>query len=466
MSLLTDLIGYWKCDEASGNLLDAHGSNDLTETSGTIAAATGVLGGGRDMEADDTEYFTHASNSDLSFGDIAFTIQIWIKAESNVGTRTILSKWNTGGSESSFRLRHSASNQLNYQIAGSGTSFERTIYFATPIGSWLQVLIDHDPVGNTIGWRINGGSRSTVSTSIGLNAGTADFRVGHAVTGFDGVVDEIGFWKRLLTDDEAAALYNSGSGLAYPLTTTENFDADLSSEAEADSSFACVITKAATISAASLADANFATQFAALAQFAAAALGSESADARADLEAAFHLSSAASAAADGTSHRQAAVSEAAAAAVAIGGAKAMAGDCTIAASAGDTCAAATSGYAAVAAGCVAADVAMPRTAAAAEISSTAAANATHAAATTHRVALAAHAAAGDGLLVAIGTRVLAAATAGSTFAEALPPPNIDLTLSVASLRRFTCAAPALRTLPLDVAACRRLRLLVQASRDA
>ena len=33
----------------------------------------------------------------------------------------------------------------------------------------------------------------------------------------DGLIDEVGVWSRLLTADEKTALYNSGSGLAYPL---------------------------------------------------------------------------------------------------------------------------------------------------------------------------------------------------------------------------------------------------------
>ena len=33
----------------------------------------------------------------------------------------------------------------------------------------------------------------------------------------DGILDEIGFWKRVLTPDERVALYNSGEGLAFPL---------------------------------------------------------------------------------------------------------------------------------------------------------------------------------------------------------------------------------------------------------
>ena len=35
----------------------------------------------------------------------------------------------------------------------------------------------------------------------------------------DGLIDEVGFWKRTLTSGERTQLYNSGNGLAYPFSS-------------------------------------------------------------------------------------------------------------------------------------------------------------------------------------------------------------------------------------------------------
>jgi len=35
---------------------------------------------------------------------------------------------------------------------------------------------------------------------------------------FDGNIDEVGIWDRILTTDEITELYNAGAGLAYPFT--------------------------------------------------------------------------------------------------------------------------------------------------------------------------------------------------------------------------------------------------------
>jgi hypothetical protein len=48
---------------------------------------------------------------------------------------------------------------------------------------------------------------------------TTAFQIGARGNGglpFDGLIDEMGFWKRVLNSDEHAALYNNGSGFAYP----------------------------------------------------------------------------------------------------------------------------------------------------------------------------------------------------------------------------------------------------------
>jgi len=34
------------------------------------------------------------------------------------------------------------------------------------------------------------------------------------------VIDEVGFWTRVLTEDERTALYNSGDGITYPFLGT------------------------------------------------------------------------------------------------------------------------------------------------------------------------------------------------------------------------------------------------------
>jgi hypothetical protein len=65
------------------------------------------------------------------------------------------------------------------------------------------------------------------TTSVGGDA-THPFHIGQignpgSYSGFyfDGRIDEVALWNRLLTQEDVTALYNNGEGLTYPFTTTQ-----------------------------------------------------------------------------------------------------------------------------------------------------------------------------------------------------------------------------------------------------
>jgi len=57
--------------------------------------------------------------------------------------------------------------------------------------------------------------------------GASDFAIGArrdtAPLYFDGRIDEVGLWKRVLTTAERTALYNSGAGVADPFAITRSY---------------------------------------------------------------------------------------------------------------------------------------------------------------------------------------------------------------------------------------------------
>jgi hypothetical protein len=231
LSLLTDLIAAWELDEASGNALDAHAGLDLTETSGTIGASSGPggVGGSRDFEAGDTEYFAIADNADLSVGDIDWTIEAWVNLESKpAGNSVIAAKWDSGSNQREYMLLHLASaDRFQFLVSQNGTTVNTAS--ADTLGSpslstWYQLLAWHDSVANTLNIQVNNGAVDSVSYSSGGRNGPTAFQIGASLSlgvaaGYlDGLAAKVRLWKRVLTSDERAALYNSGNGLAYPLT--------------------------------------------------------------------------------------------------------------------------------------------------------------------------------------------------------------------------------------------------------
>lgn len=229
MALTDSLVSYWKMDEASGNALDAHGSMTLTETSGTIGTATGKLGGARDFERGDTEYFEHADHADLSVGNIDFTISCWVKHESSSVYNPIIFKQNENTGVAYSLIFDGDGDGLYHFAVSSGDGYVDWTEVATgpngggppSNGVWYFLVAWHDSVANTINISVNDTDLVSVPYSAGSYDDGGPFYLGASpdVAGyFDGLIDEVGFWKRVLTSGERTQLYNGGAGLAYPFS--------------------------------------------------------------------------------------------------------------------------------------------------------------------------------------------------------------------------------------------------------
>lgn len=224
MALLDNLIAAWELDEASGNAIDSHSTHDLTETSGTIAAAAGPggVGGSRDFEEADTERFQANDHADLSTGDVDFTLEAWVNLES-VDAETFLSKWTIGGNQREYQLRYdSGEDRFEFTVSSTGADTVTLLaeaFGAVSLGTWYQVIVWHDSVNDEIGIAINAGTPDTLSHSAGVFDSTATFAIGgrSSVTSdaFDGLIAKVRLWKRVLTSQERTDLYNGGTGLAY-----------------------------------------------------------------------------------------------------------------------------------------------------------------------------------------------------------------------------------------------------------
>jgi len=223
MSLKTNLISYWKLDEASGNAIDARGINELT-AEGLPGSASGKVANCRTFNGTN-QSFSRASNASVQVADIDFTVAGWINIANKDVPRTIAAKWNSGAANSREFFLDYDSTLDRFRFTVSPNNSSAAIAVANAFGSpssntWIFVIGWHDSVANTINVQVNNGTVDSLSHATGVFAGTADFTIG--LINFAGIVrrmlgqlDEVGFWKRTLTADERTQLYNSGNGLSY-----------------------------------------------------------------------------------------------------------------------------------------------------------------------------------------------------------------------------------------------------------
>lgn len=221
MSLLTNLVSYWKLDEASGTRNDTHGSNHLTDNN-TVTSTSGKINNAAQFANGNSEYLSCTSNSDLQTGDIDFTFTAWIQPQTSfpTGGEIIVGKdVDTPSSSRDYTIDIRDTAAIRFYINGGGTSIVTGPTLS--LSTWYFVVAWHDAAANTVNLQVDNGTVNSSSTGgeVPQTSG-AEFRIGaRAYAGFEGyfngLIDEVGFWKRTLTTQERSDLYNGGSGLAY-----------------------------------------------------------------------------------------------------------------------------------------------------------------------------------------------------------------------------------------------------------
>ncbi len=233
MTLLTNLVSYWKFDESSGNAADAQGSNTLTNNN-SITYVAGEINNAAHINSASTQYFsiTDASQSGLDLtGD--FSVSFWVKYATlpDDGIRALhFTKYLRAGNQRSYYyglLNTAGAYSMDMILSSDGTATENPHVTWTPsTGTWYHQVIVFTAASAKSQFYVNGAQQGAdqIGAITSLKDGTATFEIGQN----DGDEnprtyvfnqDEMGIWSRPLSAGEVSQLYNSGAGLAYPFAT-------------------------------------------------------------------------------------------------------------------------------------------------------------------------------------------------------------------------------------------------------
>jgi len=138
-------------------------------------------------------------------GNDTYTISLWFKT--NVSNQEMILASTTGANYDYFRFSGTSG-----KIAFPNTANETTLGYAN--NSWFHYVETKDVNRRVL--YING--------EVKLNTTYSQTITGHWIIGarndlaqsFKGLIDEVGFWDRVLDSTEVSELYNSGTGLPYP----------------------------------------------------------------------------------------------------------------------------------------------------------------------------------------------------------------------------------------------------------
>lgn len=233
MALLDGIISFWKLDEASDGSgavtrNDSVGTNHLTDNN-TCLSTTGKVGDGVQLTAANLENLSRASNASLQTGDTDFTVALWVNIDAIGATRTAIAKSDAGVANQEYFLRYvTGTNRFVFTIQESGGTAKgvsAATLGAPSTGTWYFLVAWYDSTNDTINISGNNGSADQTTGVNPPGATTGTFRLGLLQAGtqaWDGKIDAVGFWKRILTSDERTTLYRGGVGLEYPFSVTTN----------------------------------------------------------------------------------------------------------------------------------------------------------------------------------------------------------------------------------------------------
>lgn len=212
---LDSLSCFYELEEMSGQRNDAFGVNHLTDTNG-VTQASGKVGACAEFASGSSQLLSRASNASLQTGDIDFTVGGWGQMATVTGEQCLISKSSTTEIEYIFESVTGA--EFNCLAFFVGAGIAKALDYGLPsAGVWFCFFAWYDSATNQLKIQIDNGFVDVTESVSPPTAASEPLRLGSYGTGqfHNGLIDQIGFWKRKLTVRERREFYNEGVGLTF-----------------------------------------------------------------------------------------------------------------------------------------------------------------------------------------------------------------------------------------------------------
>lgn len=214
--------------------LDMFGTPNPAADVATVAQAAGNNTFAAGFTRASSQRLDVTNNSSIQMGDISWTIAGWVYLTSKPAAMYIAIKYSAAAGNTDFYLYYdSAPDRFKFGVARAVDSAQivtANTFGAPSTGTWYFLRGWHDAGNDTVNISVNNGAADSQATGGALQAaGTANLSFGGNPAGFylDGRMADWGIWKRLLSAQETAWLYNNGRGRTYPFDGRPTTDGDL-----------------------------------------------------------------------------------------------------------------------------------------------------------------------------------------------------------------------------------------------
>jgi hypothetical protein len=211
-------VAYYALEENTDPRLDSTANHHDAAVVGTPTRVTGKINFG--LQGAFNSYVRAADHADFRLGTTALTVAVWFNDPGTSADYVLFGKWNTGAGDREYVLEVASRRTYWFVRTGDDTSNVSVVNdFDITLNVWNFLVAWVDFGVQEIGLRLN--NTSTYRTAfVSGRAGTQPFELGGNIgssdLAFPGISDEVGVWRRVLTDGEQTQLYNSGAGRTYP----------------------------------------------------------------------------------------------------------------------------------------------------------------------------------------------------------------------------------------------------------
>lgn len=222
-SLLPNLVGCWRLEEASGTRYDSSSKGIQLTSSNSVGSTVGIVGNCGTFVAASSQFLS-VTNATLQMSN-DFTVALWCYLASTSSSAMYpITKWDTGAGGGEWALDYTkTTNTFNLTLRNSGNSSNGIVGGVSPVSlnTWYLVVFGNDSANSRAFLSIDSGTLRTTTWTGGVRSSTVPVCIGRITsqtgTFWDGRIDEVQIWKnKVLSASEIAALYNQTKGTHFP----------------------------------------------------------------------------------------------------------------------------------------------------------------------------------------------------------------------------------------------------------
>lgn len=222
----TGLIGYWSFNGQDMTGTTARDRSGAGNTGTLTNSPTKVIGKlGQALQFDGTDDYVNVGSATIIDNLTNLSACAWVNPDTIPnGYSSIIAQMDNGGAEATFGFHDNGAGDLieYYRSFSTNIGVWNSDRDIVPLGAWSHVCVTYNDssVANDPVFYLNGAQIGVIETDtpVGTASSTAggDYYIGALDNGgtgdefFDGKIDEVRLYNRILTAAEIKALYNSG----------------------------------------------------------------------------------------------------------------------------------------------------------------------------------------------------------------------------------------------------------------